>query len=326
MVQQVSKIAIIRNFSPPLLFSAVNVITVGRQLGLLLYYMIIMGKVKAQDIHLIGHSLGAHASHYASIWLEELAKTYPDPSDPQINITVSDWKIGRITGLDPAAQGFEGFPGTYLVKEDAAFVDVIHTSSVTFSGNWMDTILGHYGMSLLIGSIDFFPNGGWTTQPDCQGLEYIDRTCSHRMVTDYFRDSLVNGTQAHDPDTKRYPSVPCESWSEFEKCLKTFGVDSQLFEDAQNISSFLTQDQSNLTSSMGIQSVNFYGRGRHYLHAFLDPAKPHKRWSEVWTFQCPSSVRRTLTDVSTITWRPIFNISKFLWSESSSWQEYSFSS
>ena len=233
--------------------------------------MIVMGKVKPQDIHLIGHSLGAHASHYANIWLQELAKSYPDASDPENNVTISDWRIGRITALDPAAQGFEGFPGTYIVKEDAAFVDVIHTSSVTMSGTWMDTVVGHFGMSLLIGSIDFFPNGGSTTQPSCQGLEYLDRTCSHRMVTDYFRDSMVNGTQVLDPHTMRYPSVPCESWSEYEKCLKTFGVDSSFLEHVQNVSAFLAQDKSNLTSSMGIQAINFPGRGRHYLHAFLDP-------------------------------------------------------
>ena len=41
-------------------------ITVGRQLGLLLYNLVALGKVEAKNIHLIGHSLGAQVAHHAN--------------------------------------------------------------------------------------------------------------------------------------------------------------------------------------------------------------------------------------------------------------------
>ena len=69
------------------------------------------------QVHLIGHSLGAHLMGYVGKELKG---------------------IGRITGTDPAGPGFD-FPrdwydhynitDVHLTKEDALFVDVIHTGN-----------------------------------------------------------------------------------------------------------------------------------------------------------------------------------------------------
>uniref|UniRef100_A0A673TKQ2 Triacylglycerol lipase n=1 Tax=Suricata suricatta TaxID=37032 RepID=A0A673TKQ2_SURSU len=62
------------------------------------------------DVHIIGHSLGAHAAGEAG---------------RRMNGT-----IGRITGLDPAEPCFEGTPELVrLDPSDALFVDVIHTDA-----------------------------------------------------------------------------------------------------------------------------------------------------------------------------------------------------
>lgn len=70
------------------------------------------------DVHIIGHSLGAHTAGYAGEKLEG--------------------KIGRITGLDPAEPYFQGMPSHLrLDYTDAQLVDVIHTDgkNIFFLGN-----------------------------------------------------------------------------------------------------------------------------------------------------------------------------------------------
>lgn len=78
------------------------------------------------DVHLIGHSLGAHTAGYAG---EKLGGN-----------------IGRITGLDPAEPYFQGMPNHLrLDPTDARLVDVIHTDgkSIFFLGK-------HYCFSNII--------------------------------------------------------------------------------------------------------------------------------------------------------------------------------
>ena len=207
----------------------------GRQLALLLYELINLRKFRAKDVHLIGHSLGSHVAHHASLWLRHLTKS---DSRPQ------GMRPGRITGLDPAARLFQGHPGTHLVKEDADFVDVIHTSIVMDDGDVMDTALRRYGMSQLVGSIDFFPNNGTHPQPGCDQLicpftHFGDcMGCSHHKAIKYFALSLVNDrSQAHWLDELVFPSLPC---------------------DLPYVPSLGTPP----SSTMGMQAVNFAGRGK----------------------------------------------------------------
>ncbi|KAK9507689.1 hypothetical protein O3M35_007490 [Rhynocoris fuscipes] len=93
-----------------------------------------------KNIHLIGHSLGAHIMSY-------MAKGIHSPS--------------KYLALDPAQPGFEGASKKVkLTKGDAQYIDVIHTSAkplIPFLG---------FGLMAPAGDVDFYMNGG-TTQPGC---------------------------------------------------------------------------------------------------------------------------------------------------------------
>lgn len=66
----------------------------------------------------------------------------------------------RITGLDPAGLLFSPNSSVFLTKEDAEFVDVIHTDG------------GVYGTSEALASADFYPNGGVRVQPGCSAWTF----------------------------------------------------------------------------------------------------------------------------------------------------------
>ncbi|XP_035206603.1 lipoprotein lipase-like [Stegodyphus dumicola] len=172
-------------------------------------------------VHIIGHSLGAHASGYAGKWLRDRQKTI----------------IDRITGLDPAGPFFNGVERIVrLDKGDASFVDVIHT-------NWAGHRLSGYGLEEAIEHVDFYPNGG-EDQPGCEtaleatlgvvgeALSYIngwalvykyattgsvvlqveknaqDMSCSHGRAYEYFITSL------EEPERK-FQSLVCNSWDAY---------------------------------------------------------------------------------------------------------------
>ncbi|XP_050442303.1 lipase member H-B-like isoform X2 [Adelges cooleyi] len=101
--------------------------------------------LKSDNIHLIGHSLGAHIAGACGA-------------------AFTSGKIGRITGLDPAGPGFEYIiiVDHQLDKTDALFVDIIHTAA------------GGLGYSSSLGHVDFFPNKGSRPQPGCyDGLNLV---------------------------------------------------------------------------------------------------------------------------------------------------------
>lgn len=63
--------------------------------------------------------------------------------------------------MDPANPPF--FPALFMLalnKDDARFVDVIHTDG------------GLYGIPISSGTVDFWPNGGVTLQPGCPSRNY----------------------------------------------------------------------------------------------------------------------------------------------------------
>ena len=67
-----------------------------------------------EDFHIIGHSLGSQIAGYAGERIQKLTKQ----------------KLGRISGLDPAAPLFENMPNfVRLDPSDAIFVDVIHSDA-----------------------------------------------------------------------------------------------------------------------------------------------------------------------------------------------------
>lgn len=142
--------------------------------------------LRSEDVHLIGHSLGAHTAGYAG---ERIAG------------------LGRITGLDPAEPYFQNMgPSVRLDPSDATFVDVIHTDGRSF----LLLEIPGYGMTQSCGHIDFYPNNG-KEQPGCaltqeggslipltlikDGIEEASRVllaCNHVRAIKLFIDS-ING-------------------------------------------------------------------------------------------------------------------------------------
>ena len=226
--------------------AAANTVTVGREVALLTYYLILLDKVEATDVHMIGFSLGAQVTHFASVWLRNLTS-----NDVGTRLYMDDWQIGRITGLDPAARDFSSYNGSHLEREDAAFVDVIHTSIVEADGGVRDVLAGRFGMSEAIGAIDFYPNGGTSSQPECS--RGPSEVCSHNRAIVYFTDSMDLSL-----DETLFRSVPCDSYEHLSKCEQLF-----LSNSTSNLS---RQAKLRAISSMGIRSIQFGGRGSHYLN------------------------------------------------------------
>nr|XP_020468697.1 lipoprotein lipase-like [Monopterus albus] len=137
-----------------------------------------------ERIHLLGYSLGAHVAGVAG--------------------DLTDHKISRITGLDPAGPTFEHADDqSTLSRDDAQFVDVLHTNT---RGSPDRSI----GIQRPVGHIDIYPNGG-TFQPGCdiqntlmgiamggiKALQNMDQLvkCSHERSIHLFIDSLLNTQQ-----------------------------------------------------------------------------------------------------------------------------------
>ncbi|KAK0134903.1 Phospholipase A1 member A [Merluccius polli] len=142
-----------------------------------------------ESFHLIGVSLGAHVAGFVG--------------------TMFEGKIGRITGLDPAGPMFKKTDlFNRLDPSDALFVDVIHTDSDFF------------GISIPIGHVDFFLNGG-RDQVGCTrprlSLSYGYVICDHMRAL-YVYISSLNGSC---PLT----GVPCPSYEDFlqGRCLSCQG-------------------------------------------------------------------------------------------------------
>ncbi|XP_011306821.1 pancreatic triacylglycerol lipase isoform X2 [Fopius arisanus] len=186
-----------------------NTRLVGLEIAYLVKHLQTNYGLDTSDVHLIGHSLGAHTAGYAGEKLEG--------------------QIGRITGLDPAEPYFQGMPSHLRLDwTDAQLVDVIHTDgkSIFFLG------LPGYGMSQPCGHLDFYPNNG-KEQPGCtdlsettpslpltlirEGLEEASRVlvaCNHVRAIKLFIESINSKCQyvAHEcTDYARFLRGECFS-------------------------------------------------------------------------------------------------------------------
>ncbi|KAF9412368.1 hypothetical protein HW555_009113 [Spodoptera exigua] len=110
-------------------------------------------------LHLVGFNLGAHIVGQAGRRLDQ-----------------GLGRIGRITGLDPAASRWGSDSGR-LADTDAMYVEVIHTDI---------TGPGSNGIGTAIGDINFFVNGG-SNQPGC-----IGHVCNHNRAYEVFAASMSN--------------------------------------------------------------------------------------------------------------------------------------
>ncbi|KAH7931441.1 hypothetical protein HPB49_025777 [Dermacentor silvarum] len=114
-----------------------------------------------------------------------------------------EYSLRSQVGLDPAGPLFESY-GIHLTKDDAAFVDVLHTS---IGSGWTDIVQGRLGMSTSCGHVDFYPNGG-REQPGCWRFT----SCSHSKSTEFYAESVRKCD---------FPTRSCKSYDDFEagKCV-----------------------------------------------------------------------------------------------------------
>ena len=192
--------------------ASANSRTVGREIALLLTFIRRQTRIRMEDFHLVGHSLGAHIAGLAGASLHNL---------------------GRITALDPAKPYFEAtHPSIRLDPLDALYVDVLHTDA-SLNGNDMFSL----GTRQLMGDVDFFPNDG-DRQPSCND-ETISNllegrglvaTLRHMMTCDHRRSVDLLANYLEESQSRRCIPLAyrCSSWAAYEsgQCFKC-GVDGQ---------------------------------------------------------------------------------------------------
>ncbi|KAL7036298.1 hypothetical protein ACKWTF_008770 [Chironomus riparius] len=157
--------------------------TVGKYVANVINHMSAKHGVNLKDVHIIGHSLGAHVAGVAGSVFQLL----------------SGKKVGRITGTDPAYPLFEDISdkNSILDSSDADFVDVIHTCA---------GLLGHRKN---LGHADFYPNGGEQVQPGCDLLiNDLIGTCSHEKSFKFFVATITS--------PNKYMAQQCSSWKNFK--------------------------------------------------------------------------------------------------------------
>lgn len=178
-----------------------NTRVVGAEIARMIRLLEQYGGAHPADVHVIGHSLGAHVAGYAGAGTRNL---------------------GRITGLDPADPYFQYTdPEVRLDPTDAMFVDVIHTDGESILK------LG-YGMKEPCGHVDYFPNSGMN-QPGCSkdviesiqidglyngGKEFI--ACNHLRSYKYFNESINSACP--------WQGYKCDSYDNFKRaqCMPCF--------------------------------------------------------------------------------------------------------
>ncbi|KAF2888653.1 hypothetical protein ILUMI_17520, partial [Ignelater luminosus] len=140
--------------------ATVNAKVVGNCTAQLIDYLVQKERFPLNLFHVIGFSLGAHVTGMISEFLKS-------------------GQLEHITGLDPALPLFwHDDIHTKLDKEDAKFVDIIHTNMLA------------KGKLETCGDVDFYCNGGMN-QPGCDApdVENVD-SCNHARAPAYYAESI----------------------------------------------------------------------------------------------------------------------------------------
>ncbi|XP_077543317.1 pancreatic lipase-related protein 2-like [Haemaphysalis longicornis] len=198
---------------PDYVSAAANSALVGRQMSLLIQALMARHQktVTANNTYLVGFSLGAQVAGFCGRHF----------------LNATGTKIGRITALDAAGPLFESYD-FQLRKEDASYVDAIHTTAGS------NVLAGLLGVEEAFGHVNFYPNGG-RSQPGCW---FFDLFCHHRRSVQYFIESIYENRHC------LFQSHPCDNAEAFLK--------SQC-------------NVTGLQGEMGYFSTSAEGRGPQYL-------------------------------------------------------------
>uniref|UniRef100_A0A8C9FT69 Triacylglycerol lipase n=1 Tax=Pavo cristatus TaxID=9049 RepID=A0A8C9FT69_PAVCR len=162
-----------------------NIRVIGAEVAYFIETLQKLFRYSPREIHLIGHSLGAHTAGEAGRRVRG---------------------IRRISGLDPAGPYFEGTPAEVrLDPTDANFVDVIHSNAAHFPATG-------FGMYNTTGHLDFYPNGG-TLMPGCNDLLLEMKRigiwdCHHSRSHEFYFKSILYHTG--------FLGYPCETYEDFK--------------------------------------------------------------------------------------------------------------
>ena len=214
--------------------AAKNTHPVGKQIARFINSLVNQGYIdNVNNVHLVGHSLGAQAAGYAC--MEYTEEYFSQAETEKAEKKQENGIIGRLTGLDPAEPHFEttvynwlqkrslgrrgnqnviqflswviGLKRKYpkcfspIYKDAARFVDIIHTSSL--------------GMKFSVGHADFYPNGGHK-MPSCDhvnGLAKRKNLCNHSMAHKYWVESIA--------DLKQFSAYSCTNYEHFKQDCNT---------------------------------------------------------------------------------------------------------
>uniref|UniRef100_A0AAR5Q9D1 Lipase domain-containing protein n=2 Tax=Dendroctonus ponderosae TaxID=77166 RepID=A0AAR5Q9D1_DENPD len=213
---------------PPYDQAIANARVVALEIASMLNFLKANHELTFQQVHLIGHGVGAHIAGYVGKSL----------------------KPHKITGLDPSGRRFDGMPSPVrLDHTDAEYVEVLHTDAMDYTSQGAKDILGH---------TDFFINNA-EAQPGCP----VDQTsydllaltramlnqgevmpgCSHKRAYKYYIESL-------EIEECTFLGIKCQSYADFRqgKCTtcghncRTFGLVS--YSEPNNGSYFLQTDST----------------------------------------------------------------------------------
>jgi len=177
--------------------AARNAIDVGNYFGACLAAMSEQYDIPGSEMHLAGHSLGAHLMGMAGR-VFRLANNGGE-------------QVGRVTGCDPAGPRFvdgmynEAIPELHanmLSTDSASFVDAIHTDgSLEPCVVCLPTHI-HFGLLQQVGHTDFYPSGGHS-QHGCWTGQDLSPSCNHGRSYLYLLHSIW--------EPQLFPAKACDS-------------------------------------------------------------------------------------------------------------------
>lgn len=147
---------------------ATDSVYIGLIAGELFSDVIITKKLEVAQIYVIGFGLGGQIG---AAFCRSIAKN-------------TGKKIKQLIAVDPASPCFTNCFNKPISKNDATFVQVIHTDS------------GYLGMRNRVGHIDWFVNSGFSPQPGCDDnsdkLKF--HTCCHDYSTFVLQQTAIKTT------------------------------------------------------------------------------------------------------------------------------------